>query len=71
MSWSANRYNEKLQTIVTSNYSSDDIMKRMVTIGRDGKQDDMQGQRIMSRIYGMCERVPIIGSDYRTKGVAV
>jgi len=66
------RYNEKLQTIVTSNYSPDDIIGRMATVDRAGRIiDDMQGQRIMSRLYGMCERIELRGVDCRMKGVAV
>lgn len=56
------RYNGRLQTIVTSNYSPAEIIKRMSANG-----DDMQGQRIMSRLYDMCERVEIQGEDYRVK----
>ena len=29
--------------------------------------DDMQAQRILSRIYGMCERVEIKGADWRMR----
>lgn len=62
------RYNERLQTVVTSNYSPVEIIQHMATIDRTGKVlDDVQGQRIMSRIYGMCERVEIRGRDYRMK----
>ena len=63
------RYNECLQTVVTSNYNPTQIIRRMATVDRGGNViDDMQGQRIMSRIYGMCERVEIRGADYRMKG---
>ena len=63
------RYNERLQTIVTSNYSPTEIIGHMATVDRRGNViDDMQGQRIMSRIYGMCERVEIRGADWRMKG---
>lgn len=66
------RYNEKLQTVVTSNYDSVEIIKHMATVDRSGKViDDIQGQRIMSRICGMCEPVQLLGRDYRTRGVAV
>lgn len=60
------RYNERLQTVVTSNYSPTEIIGHMATVDRRGNViDDMQGQRIMSRIYGMCERVEIRGADWR------
>lgn len=63
------RYNERLQTVVTSNYSPTQIIAHMATVdGRGNVIDDMQGQRIMSRIYGMCERVEIKGADWRMKG---
>ena len=63
------RYNECLQTVVTSNYNPTQIIRRMATVDRGGNViDDMQGQRIMSRLYGMCERVEIKGADWRMKG---
>ena len=63
------RYNERLQTVVTSNYSPTEIIGHMATVDARGNViDDMQGQRIMSRIYGMCERVEIRGADWRMKG---
>ena len=63
------RYNECLQTVVTSNYSPTQVIAHMATVdGRGNVIDDMQGQRIMSRIYEMCERVEIRGKDYRMKG---
>ena len=63
------RYNERLQTVVTSNYSPTEIIGHMATVDRRGNViDDLQGQRIMSRIYGMCERVEIKGKDWRMKG---
>ena len=63
------RYNERLQTVVTSNYSPTEIIAHMATVDRGGNViDDMQGQRIISRIYGMCERVEIKGADWRMKG---
>ena len=33
--------------------------------------DDMQGERIMSRIFGMCQMVHLGGKDYRAKGEAL
>lgn len=63
------RYNEQLPTVVTSNYSPTQIIRHMATVDRGGNViDDMQGQRIMSRIYGMCERVEVRGADWRMKG---
>ena len=63
------RYNERLQTVVTSNYSPTEIIAHMAAVDRRGNViDDIQGQRIMSRIYGMCERVEIKGADWRMRG---
>lgn len=63
------RYNEQLPTVVTSNYSPTQVIAHMATVdGRGNVIDDLQGQRIMSRIYGMCERVEIRGADWRMKG---
>ena len=63
------RYNERLATVVTSNYSPTQVIAHMATVdGRGNVIDDMQGQRIMSRIYGMCERVEIKGADWRMRG---
>ena len=63
------RYNEQLPTVVTSNYSPTQVIAHMATVdGRGNVIDDMQGQRIMSRIYGMCERVEIRGADWRMRG---
>ncbi len=62
------RYNQGLQTIVTSNYSPKEILAHMATRDRRGYVvDDMQAQRILSRIYGMCERVEIKGTDWRMR----
>ena len=64
------RYNERLTTVITSNYSPDDIIERMAIVDREGNVvDDMQGNRIMSRIFGMCEVIRLGGEDYRTRGV--
>ena len=63
------RYNERLATVVTSNYSPTQVIAHMATVDGCGNViDDMQGQRIMSRIYGMCERVEISGADWRMRG---
>ena len=63
------RYNEQLPTVVTSNYSPTQVIAHMATVdGLGNVIDDMQGQRIMSRIYEMCERVEIRGADWRMKG---
>jgi DNA replication protein DnaC len=63
------RYNERLATVVTSNYSPTQVIAHMATVDARGNViDDLQGQRIMSRIYGMCERVEIRGADWRMRG---
>jgi len=63
------RYNEKLPTVITSNYDTEEIVGRMAIVDRDGKViDDMQGKRVMSRIFGMCQAVYVGGEDYRARG---
>ena len=59
------RYNERLQTIITTNYSTDELSERLVTRSKDGIEDDTNAQRILSRIYGMCARVYLGGVDWR------
>lgn len=66
------RYNEKLPTIITSNYDKREIVGRMATVDREGNVvDDMQGKRVMSRIFGMCQTIFLGGKDYRSRGVRV
>ena len=63
------RYNEKLQTIITTNFNAKDIMSRMATVDGSGKVvSDIQGNRIMSRIYGMYQAVELNGNDFRRMG---
>lgn len=60
------RYNEKLQTIITSNYDAGSIIARMTTVNQNGTViDDTQGNRIMSRVYGMCQGIEFVGDDWR------
>lgn len=49
-----NRYSEQLQTIITSNLTIDEIGEKM-------------GDRIASRIAGMCKIVKLTGKDRRLK----
>ena len=63
------RYNEQLSTVITSNYDTDELICRMSIIDRSGNViDSMQGERVMSRICGMCKTVFIGGTDCRLKG---
>lgn len=62
------RYNEKLQTIVTTNYDAEELSDRLTTRNKYGEDDDTQAQRILSRIYGMCVRVYLGGRDWRQDG---
>ena len=62
------RYNEGLQTIITSNYAPEKIYDRLTVRCRDGREDDTHAKRIMSRIYGMCETVELSGKDWREGG---
>lgn len=64
-----NRYNEKLATIITSNWMDLELLE---TANKESKQkeetlDDRIGHRLRSRLYEMCETVPIQSSchDYR------
>ncbi len=59
------RYNNKLQTIITSNCTISELQEKMVTVSRDGAVDNLQGQRIGSRIFGMCKPVRLNGYDWR------
>ena len=58
------RSSHELQTIITSNYGLTALAKRMTTATK-GTGDDVQSQRILSRICGMCHIVEIGGRDYR------
>lgn len=51
------RYAGRRQTVITSNYAPDELAAH---IGQGA-----QGERIVSRIYGMCARVKIGGKDWR------
>lgn len=60
------RYNEKLQTIITANYSPQDMARHLSTYDSYGGQaDDTVGKRIVSRIAGMCTAVHVDGHDQR------
>ncbi len=63
------RSNHELQTIITSNYGLTALAGRM-TAATKGKDygDDVQSQRILSRICGMCYIVEIGGRDFRMDG---
>ena len=65
------RSNHCLQTIITSNYGLNALAGRMATSGKDRDSgDDVQSQRVLSRICGMCYIVEVGGRDYRMKGLA-
>lgn len=51
------RYADKRKTIITSNFAPDELAAHFA--------DKTQGERIVSRIYGMCARVQIKGKDWR------
>lgn len=63
------RYNNRLQTVITTNYDMAALAERLTIYDRSGNADDTQAQRIMSRIYGMCERVYLGGKDWRQREV--
>jgi DNA replication protein DnaC len=63
------RYNQKLTTIITSNF--EDRPKEVKTLS-DGTRvqgdetlEDRIGLRLRSRLYEMCKVIPIEGSDFR------
>ena len=62
------RSTHELQTIITSNYGLTALAERMTaaTKGKDSG-DDVQSQRILSRICGMCYIVEVGGRDFRTQ----
>ena len=51
------RYAGRKKTVITSNYAPDELAAHFA--------DKTQGERIVSRIYGMCARVQIKGKDWR------
>lgn len=62
------RYNGCKTTIITTNYSPRDLIARMSARDVHGNIiDDTQGQRIVSRIMGMCDVVPFRGADWRMR----
>lgn len=54
------RYNEKLITIITSNWMDKDIDNQS-----EETLDKRIGYRLRSRLYEMCQTIRITGSDYR------
>lgn len=51
------RYANQRKTVITSNFAPDELALHFA--------DKTQGERIVSRIYGMCARVHIQGKDWR------
>ena len=47
-----------------------ELAERLTIYNKQGQADDTQAQRILSRIYGMCERVYLGGKDWRQTGNA-
>ena len=63
------RSNHELQTIITSNYGLAVLAERMMVAVKDrDAEGDVQSQRILSRICGMCYIVEVGGGDYRMEG---
>ena len=50
------RYRDELPVVITSNLSLDEIKK-------------LYGERLLSRIYEMCQGVELSGSDYRVRSI--
>jgi DNA replication protein DnaC len=63
------RYNEKLATIITSNWMDEDYYRQNSEILHQHEEtlDDRIGERLRSRVYEMCQTVQIkmTCSDYR------
>ena len=57
------RFNHELQTIIASNYGLTALAERM-TAATKGTGDDVQSQRILSRICGMCHIVEVRGRKF-------
>lgn len=62
------RYRELLPTIVTSNYSLDNLHTRIARSYSDDEQEEMAGQRLISRLTDMSVPVELAGEDWRTEG---
>ena len=60
------RYNECLPTLITSNYGGKELVEHL----KDPQTgDSVAGERIVSRIYGMCEPIRMDTVDWRMKEV--
>lgn len=60
------RYNEELPTLITSNLGPIELAEHMVARDTQGNIiEEMQGERIVSRIVGMCDVVYFGGQDWR------
>jgi DNA replication protein DnaC len=62
------RYNERRVTLITSNFEDIpyDRLGGREAVGQDSLQDRV-GERLHSRLYEMCEVLPIQGPDFRRK----
>lgn len=64
------RMSQQLQTIVTTNHTPGNLIRKMSPVDKRGEfVDDLQGQRIVSRLCSMCYFVKLNGPDYRMKEV--
>jgi len=62
------RLNKGLQTIITSNYSPEQLIIRLSPKNKNGEvEDDEPGYRIVSRIKEMCYVVNLSGEDRRMR----
>lgn len=61
------RYMYMLQTVITSNYSMNELFRNLHILSDNGvlKDDENIGKQIMSRIAGMCLYVSVSGKDQR------
>jgi DNA replication protein DnaC len=66
------RYNEKLTTIITSNFldGASATAERVDGLRRAAREEtlgDRIGERMRSRLFEMCRLVQVNGKDYRQK----
>lgn len=60
----------KKQTVITSNYTPEDLILRMAASDKYGNiHDDLPGKRIVSRLNEMCSIIEVDGKDQRLGSV--
>ena len=60
------RVNDNKRILVTSNYNPNQLASRLVARDKFGRPvDDVNGQRIVSRLSSMCTPAQLSGKDWR------